>query len=289
MKQRLPLLLIVLSIMLLFFVQGHLSSFLKGRTLEEKLGYVPSKRVLRMVVLDHRSLMSSWLLFRVITYYGGKIDPKIGSFKDIEYYNMYRFIDAATDLDPYNIDAYYFAEAVFTWGLGRIKEVNRILEKGLGYRTWDHYIPFFIGFNYFYFLRDYKRAAEYLRIAASITKSAFYTSLTSRMLYEAQQTEVAIEFIQQMIEEIKNNNLRRSLEVRLEALKAIAYLEKGVKKFKERYKRLPHNLEEMVRVGVIEKIPQDPYGGDFYIDNSGRIKTTSKLAYITKDNQKGRR
>jgi tetratricopeptide (TPR) repeat protein len=278
MKQRLPLLLIVFSIILLFFVQGYISSFLRGRTLEEKLGYVPSKRVLRMVVLDHQSLMSSWLLFKVITYYGGKIDPKIGSFKDIEYYNMYRFIDAATDLDPYNIDAYYFAEAVFTWGLGRIKEVNRILERGLRYRTWDHYIPCFMGFNYFYFLKDYKRAAKYLRIAAGITKSAFFTSLTSRMLYEAQQTEVAIEFIQQMIKEIKNNNLRRSLEVRLEALKAIAYLEKGVKEFKERYKRLPHNLEEMVGVGVIEKIPHDPYGGNFYIDSSGRIKTTSKLA-----------
>jgi hypothetical protein len=108
------------------------------------------------------------------------------------------------------------------------------------------------------------------------------------MLYEAEETEIAIEFIKQMIKEIKKENLRRTLEIRLQALKAIAYLEKGVREFKERYRRLPKDLKEMLELGIIKKIPRDPYGGNFYIDEDGRVRTTSGLAYIKKDS-KGKR
>jgi len=48
--------------------------------------------------------------------------------------------------------------------------------------------------------------------------------------------------------------------------------------FKEKYGRIPKNLNELVMKGIIESIPKDPYGGEFYIDKNGTIETTSKLA-----------
>ncbi|HHN66094.1 MAG TPA: hypothetical protein ENK09_12100 [Nitrospirae bacterium] len=286
MKKILPLAVIVVSIVILVPVVKTTTLELSKRSAEEKLGYVPSRGILKILSLDHRALLGDWLFFKVMTYYGGKIDPNLGGTgRNIEYYNMYRFLDTASFLDPYNIDIYYFAEAVFTWGIGRIREVNRILERGLKYRTWDHYIPFFIGFNYFYFLKDYENASRYLKKVAEMTRSSFYASLASRMMYEAKRTDVAIGFLKNMIREIRQEGLRRNLMVRLKALEGVSIIEKAILQFQHRYGRRPNSIEELVKTGLLKGIPEDPYGGRFYIASDGRVRSTSKFAFQRKNDR----
>jgi len=41
--------------------------------------------------------------------------------------------------------------------------------------------------------------------------------------------------------------------------------------------RPPEKIDVLIAKGVINEIPQDPYGGEFYIDKDGSIKTTSEL------------
>ncbi len=284
MKKAMPFIIIIISVILLIPVQKSTSKYLALRSVEEKLGYIPSGKALKAVALDHKALLGDWLFFKAMTYYGGKIDPNLGATgRNIEYYNMYRFLDAASLLDPYNIDIYYFTEAVFTWGIGRIREVNRILERGLKYRNWDHYIPFFMGFNYFYFLKDYETASKYLKMVAEMTKSPFFASLASRMMYEAQRTDVAIGFLKTMIRDIKKESLRRSLLVRLKALEGVSIIEKAISEFELRYGRKPDDIKELIRTGILENIPEDPYGGRFYIDKHGRVRSTSKFAFQRKN------
>jgi len=278
-KEYYPAVCLLLAIVLLIPVESKLAGFMSFRSAEEKLGYIPSRDILKIAVLDHRPLFGDWLSFKVITYYGGKIDPELGrGARGIEFPNMYRFMDAATYLDPYNIDAYYFTEAVFTWELGRIREVNRILERGLQYRTWDFYIPFFLGFNHFYFLKDYTGASRYMKIASEISKNPLFVNLTARFLYESEETPLAIAFLKTMKEEIHNEAMKREIEIRLKALEAIEYLEKGVWEFRKRFNKTPLSLEEVIQAGIIEKIPPDPYGGRFFIDQNGKVRTTSNLA-----------
>lgn len=279
-----PIIVFLLSLAVLIPVESRTTKLMSGRSLEEKLGYIPSKEILKISALDHKALIGDWLSFRVITYYGGKIDPALaGKTRDIEFPNMYRFMDAATYLDPYNIDAYYFTEAAFTWGLGRIKEVNKILERGLESRQWDSMIPFFMGFNYFYFLKDYKNASIYMKIASERAKNPLFANLTARFLYESEETGLAIEFLKIMIGEIHNEAMKRELMIRLKALEAVKYLEDGLNAFKKRYSRAPKDIEELLNSGIIERIPEDPYGGRFYIDNMGKVRSTSKFAFIKRD------
>ncbi|MBF0540216.1 MAG: hypothetical protein HQK91_02040, partial [Nitrospirae bacterium] len=221
----------ILSIILLIPIQQNVTKIMQSRPLEEKLGFLPSNNSLKPAVLNQKEAISEWIFLKTLTYFGMKIDkdrPELS--KTIDYYNMFRFLDAATYLDPYNIDAYYFTEAVFTWELMRIKEANYILQRGIESRTWDFYIPFFIGFNNFYFLKDYKNGAKYMEIAARITGDPLFTTLTSRLLYESNQTGVAIAFLEMMIKNMENgasapNPTIEPLKIRLHALKSIAYLE----------------------------------------------------------------
>lgn len=271
---------IFVSLILLISVYGRLIYYISGKPIEEKLGYLPKKEVMKIAAMGHKSLISEWLFFKVIVYFGGMVDPERPLLKkNIEYLDMYKFLDASTYIDPYNIDSYYFAQATFTWELGRIKEVNYLLERGLKYRTWDFYLPFFLGFNNFYFLKDYKQASQYMEQAAKIRGEPLLANLAARFFYESNETEVAISFLKVMIEKTWNPKVRQPLEIRLKALEAVAFLEEGVTNFESSYHRKPESIEDMINNRIIDKMPEDPYGGRFYIDEKGKVRTTSKFAY----------
>jgi hypothetical protein len=285
-KIALNMLPFILSIILLIPIQQNIARIMQSRPVEEKLGFLPSNNFLSCASLNHKAAISEWIFLKALTYFGMKIDkerPELS--KSIDYYSVFRFLDASTYIDPYNIDAYYFTEAVFTWDLMRVKEANYILERGIAFRTWDFYIPFFIGFNDFYFLKDYKNGAKFMEIAARITGDPLFTTLTSRLLYQSSQTGVAIGFLEMMIKNMSPENstggisplLREPLEKRLKALRSIGYLEWAVKEYSDIYREYPSDITQLLDKKIITAIPKDPYGGRFYIDK-GQILSSSNLA-----------
>jgi len=260
------------------FLPGYVD-FLRDRPVEIKLGYVPHPQVLRAVLADQRLSFSSWVVIKTLFYYGSLIE-KFHQNVIIrpEFANMYQTLQTAIKIDPYNSDAYYFSQASFTWELGRIEEVNHLLEIGMENRTWDESIPFYLGFNHAYFLKDYKRAAEYMSRAAEVSGNPLYASLAARYFYESAQTNFALVFLDVMIEEATDENVRLMYRLRRDALKAILFLESKLEEFKEKTGREAVSLLELLRTGFVPEIPEDPYGGKFYIDDNGKVRTTSKLA-----------
>lgn len=269
----------ILFIALVFYfpLYDQVRHYLIHRPVEEKMGFLPDKDVVKILALNYKPFFSEWLFLKTIVYYGGKIGAAaIGNHKLIDYYDMYRFLDVSTYIDPYNIDSYYVAQALFPWE-GFVKETNYLLERGLSHRTWDFYIPFFLAFNNFYFLKDYKEASRYMETAARIKKEPLLINLAARFLYESGETEVAIIFLKEMIKKTWNKRVRHSLEIRLQALEAIHKIEQAIRQYKITYNRMPENVRELLSKGLLDSMPQDPYGGEFYIDKDGRVKTTSKL------------
>jgi len=278
---------LIFSIVLLIFFCPHFKKDMQQRPLLEKLGYTPQGRFYKAVLGEYRWFMGVYLSFKSIIYYGGNVDKiNRGRFKELEFYNLYRTVETSVLLNPYNEDAYYFAQGAFTWGVGRIKEVNTILQYVEKYRKWDFKIPFFLGFNYAYFLKDYKKAAEYYKKASEISGSPLFTKLATRYFYEGGETELGITYLKSMIGITRNEELKRVYEKRLKALEAINTIEKGISAFVSKYGYKPKDIQELVDKGVLLDIPTDPYGGTFYIEN-GKVRTTSNLAENKGDNSDG--
>jgi tetratricopeptide (TPR) repeat protein len=192
---------------------------------------------------------------------------------------MFAALQTSSRLDPYNMDTYYMAQAVFTWEAGMAKPVIDLLEYGFAHRTWDWYLPLFLSFDYAYFLRDYQKAGEYMAKSAELNKKqAFFYTLAARYFYEGGRTALAVTYLKELIANERNERIRQLMMTRATALEAILLLEQGVSAFKQHYQRPPENLEEVRRTGFIDKIPADPYGGEFYLDKMGRVRTTSRLA-----------
>ena len=145
MTKRLVFLSLLISYFLIVF---PFTAYLKNRPVEVRLGYQLHPQLIKTFSGEYRSTYAAATVIKVLFYYGTIIQKfQENVIIRPEFKNMYKTLEGAVYVDPYNMDAYYFAQAAFTWELGRIHEVNSLLEKGMNYRTWDYWLPFYVGFN----------------------------------------------------------------------------------------------------------------------------------------------
>lgn len=256
------------------------ASYMKNRPVAVKLGYVPSAEVLRVTVGDQKLLVAHAAVVKVLVYFGTLVEKLQNRIVlPPEYQNMYTTLQTAVKLDPYNNDAYYFAQSAFTWEVGRAKEVNQMLDYGMKYRTWDYMLPFFAGFNSAYFLKQYEPAARYMQKAAELSGNPLLTTLAARYYYESDKSKVGIDFLEMMEKGAKDEQTRKLYRLRRTALQAVVSIQVAVSQFSEQNGRLPSRIEELLEYGILKRLPEDPYGGRFYLDNSGSVRTTSKFAF----------
>jgi hypothetical protein len=274
-KLFLPIVIIIYLAILFPFV-----NYLKDRPVAVKLGYLPEAEAIRMVAGDQRYLLAEYFAVKVLIYFGTIIEKQQNMVTvKPEYFNMFKTLETAVKLDPYNLDAYYFSQAAFTWEVGRARDVNRLLAYGMKHRTWDWTLPFYAGFNSAYFLKEYADAAAYMRKAADISGDPLLTNLTARYFYESGRNDLGILFLETMERGAKDNKVKSIYALRKKALAAVQSLTAAVNKFKEGSGRAPLDLKELVAAQLISVIPDDPYGGQFYLDKSGMVRSTSQFAF----------
>jgi tetratricopeptide (TPR) repeat protein len=244
-------------------------------------GMILPPLVTKMLSLEFKSITADYLFARASQYFGGKITKREAA-TSIDMQWFYNNILVITDMDPYFEDPYYFGNALLTWEVGMYKHANALLEKGVRARTWDWQLPFYLGFNNFYFLNDSEGGAAFIKIAAQRPGApSFLPTLAARLYQQGQKTEIAIAFLQGVIESERDERLKVNYAMRLDALKRILYLERASIAYRKETGKLPKDLTVLQRDGFISSIPADPYGGMFYIDKDGSIKTTSKMAKAT--------
>lgn len=244
---------------------------------KESTGLILPSPVYKVIALEFRGIFSDIIFSKAMTYYGGKLIRK-ESLTDDEWDWIYRSSEVATDLDHYFMDPYYFGAMTLAWDANKVKEANILLEKAFRYRDWDWTIAFYLGFNHFFFFSDNEKAAYYLMEGAKKPGSiALLPTLAARLSYQGKKTENAITFLREILQKTEDKSLRWIYERRLTALKTILFLERAAAVYQEQYKTKPEKLDDLLAKNIIREIPPDPYGGKFYIDKDGSIKTTSEL------------
>lgn len=238
--------------------------------------------LLRITSLEFKGLVSDYLFLDAIVFYGATLNraerPRIKAW---EWQWLDDALTASASLDPYFLDPYLFGNAIFTWEAGMIREANRLLEKGSSYRTWDWMLPFFTGFNYFFFLQENEKAAEFLMEASRRPDSnPMLASIASKLAFKEKKTETSIQFLEEMLRRTDDARTKQRFTKRIEALRGILLLEEAVAQYQKRYHAKPYGVELLVAKGIIQNVPQDPYGGKFYIDPSGSVRSTTENELI---------
>ena len=282
---RIPVTLLVFGLLCYAILIIPFSSYMANKPIEEKLGYVPSIKLLKPLSADQKELVGASLVMKVTMYFGG-IMGKVQKGKVItelpDLLGMSRLLHGAVQLDPYNMDAYYFAQGFLTWDAKQFKVANDLLDYGMNYRTWDWYLPFFAGFNSAYFIKDYPKAAAYYKRAGDLSGQDLHKSLAGRYMQESGQTDLAIVYLTAVEKGVKNQALKRNYQIRLAAFHEVKRIETARDRFKAEHGGLPVSVDQLVQLGLLAPAPADPYGGRFYLEPSGKVATTSKFALATK-------
>ena len=256
-----------------------LTWYMKNKPFVEKIGYTPEPGVLKLLSADQQQFVAASLLMTVISYFGSLMEQapnRINTPPDFP--AMQKMIEAATQLDPYNMDSYYFGEAM-VWYTGQVTTTNRMLEYGMRYRDWDFYLPYFAGFNYAFFLKDYANAAKYYQRVGELTGTDLPMTLAGRYLYESGRTDMAISYLALIVKNASNEAVKKALQTRLDAFLAVRTIERAADRFKSSLRHRPRSVEELIQKRYLADIPVDPYGGKFYIDDKGKVRSTSKFAF----------
>lgn len=232
--------------------------------------------VLKILSGGHYAAAAQNLYYKTMFY--NELRAKEGNFQ-IDYKTTLRLLDIATQLDPYNMDCYYYGQASLADQIDFVKPLNRMLLRGSKYRTWDHYPSWFLGSNYYFTLHDKTKAGKYFAEAAKRNpKVPFFATLAARSFHEGAETEKAVKMLKEMLLQASSPVITDTIRKRLQAFETVLFLRQALKRYQNVYKKNASTLEDLITNNILKAIPPDPYGGKFYLDENKNVQTTSNFA-----------
>lgn len=271
------LLLLLLLAPTIGLLQRHLDKQQKNITKIEDLKYLPNGTFLKGACLSYDEVAADLLWIKILGYFGEHFEGD----KNYEWFS--HLLEIITTLDLFFEIPYEFGGIILASEMADVDGSIRFLEKGMKNVPESHprywYLPFFQAFNYMYYRDDYGRAAQYLEVAARSTKAPSYLPLlVSRLYANANSPEIALIFLNEMINSVQDDHARQELERRRKeiiVLRDIQILETARDSYFEKFQSYPSRLTDLVSSGFLREIPQEPFGGTYIMSTVNKTITSS--------------
>ena len=240
----------------------------------EGLAQLPKGEYLKPALLGYHHLGADLLWLRLLQVVGKRRNSAD------EYEWMYHALDVITTLDPQYAYAYYAGGVIIGDLANRPDLSNRLLEKGVDANPDVWYIPFLLGYNYYFLLADPAKGAEYIMEAARRPDGPSYLpGLATRMAAEAGSPDTALAFLEARLLETQDPQTRESLANRMKEViieRDIRLLESAVDAYRTQYRASPATLTDLVAAGSLPMLPQEPFGGDYRLDRkTGSVSSST--------------
>ncbi len=240
----------------------------------EELRLLPRGEVMKPALLGYHHLGADVIWLRIIQVIG----EQKASAKDYEW--LAHALDVLTTLDPQYVYAYEAGGTVLTELAGRIDLSNQLLEKGIHANPLAWRLPFFLAYNYFFYLDDYVRAADYMSQAARLPgRPAFVPELAARLYVEGRNPTFALRYLEAMIRETQEEQGRAVLENRYKEVLVewhIQVLDRAVQQYVEKAGTPPPTLHDLVTQGLLTDLPKEPFDGEYQLDRTtGHVTSTT--------------
>lgn len=243
-----------------------------GRT--EILRMLPRGEILRPALLGFRHLAADLFWLRIVQILGER------TVSDRDYEWLFHALDVVTTLDPQYSYAYDAGGTILAELAHRVDWSNQLLEKGLHANPTSWRIPFVLGFNCFFHLNDYVRAAEYMGQAAKIPGRPFYVdTLAARLYVEGGSPRLALSYLESMIHQTEDQALREIYSERYKEVlivRDLQVLEHALERYRNSVGTIPHKLTDLVTMGFLLALPDEPFGGEYQLDTrSGEVRSST--------------
>lgn len=260
---------------ILIFLSVTTQMAIDKRTEISKAKYIflPDADTVKRFSLGFDALVSDITWLRCVQYAGEKQYTANG----LDW--MYRSLDLVTTLDSKFETAYLFGGIILASDRNFVDESISILEKGMKNLPDRWRFPFYIGFNYFFYLQQFNLASDYIMRASRVPGSPSYLPLlASRLLAEANRPDTALAFLEKMYNQTEDPVLREKIGDRMKRVaveRDLNALQIAVQEYSKIKGKNPETLSDLVRLGLVGAIPKEPFGGYYYIDrDTGNVKSS---------------
>ncbi|MDQ7039251.1 MAG: hypothetical protein Q9N26_08700 [Aquificota bacterium] len=279
--------LLLLTLSSVFFLSNLWVSHVISREVRKGITeryILPTKMYLLFVPRDLTYGLSDLGFINTLAFIGYSVEKGSGEISRPTAFRIYDALSAVTFYNPSYFDPYYVGNAFLTWGAGLYEEAIKLLKRGMEHvRDWR--IPFYIGFNYFYFLNNNLKGAEYMSIASRYPEAREYNLiplLASRLYYEEGRIEVALTLLKEQLKVMRDERMKKAIRSRIVTLERAKMIYEAMRVFRKRYGRNPKSLEELEAEGLIPPGLRDSAGGKFYITPEGKVRSEKVLFPIKK-------
>ncbi|OYD15292.1 hypothetical protein CH330_06075 [candidate division WOR-3 bacterium JGI_Cruoil_03_51_56] len=271
----LPVVFIIWGFVGVYLLQLAIDSTGKERMREKvvaELMYFPSGKFVREASIEYQQVAADFVWLRGIQYYGYHL------MTDRKYEWLGHVFGILTTLDPKFIGAYHFGALTLAWDAHKPNEAVRLLVRGMEANPTNWQLPFYAGFINYMLLKDYEAAGIFFDIASKLPGAWLVVSRWAAVsVAKAGRSEAAREMWLDIYRSTENKALRKLVIRQLSLLKfndALKGLQQAVDRFHEDKGRFPRNLQELVRTGYVGKIPEEPFGGRFFLEG-GKVRSST--------------
>jgi tetratricopeptide (TPR) repeat protein len=247
----------------IYFVQVQVDQTSGKMSKADYFSALPQGELLKSFSLGYFSVIADLLWLEVVQAIGEK------QISDSGYQGIYHAVDVVTSLDP-KFDYSYQIAGIALASLGKQYDLsNKILLKGIQNTPEDWKLPFYLGFNYYFYLNDYQNAAKYISLSATLPgHPAYLPGFAARLYVQANDPDLALDFLKQIYLDSKDESTKEQIENRIKEViieRDIRQLNKAIEVYQEKVGEI-HALSDLVRSELIQKVPSEPFGGFYFFD-----------------------
>jgi tetratricopeptide (TPR) repeat protein len=234
--------------------------------------YIPSGKYLKFATFGYSSLAADLVYIWAIQYYS--------TFTIVDrFQNLEHIFSIIAELDPHYTDPYEIGSLIAITEAKDVQLAYNILDLGLAKNPDQWIFPFEAGHiaqrvGDFETARKYYEKAKNIPGAPDIAKR-LYAAAGFKVMDLKESWETWLEVYNTAADE----RTRKIAGKHLYLVKSTAdmnTLREAIRRFRERYRRLPSGLDELVRFGIIPELPKDMDGKEYiYNPKTGAITPPS--------------
>lgn len=236
--------------------------------------YLPKLEYVKLLSLGYDSILARIVWFSTINYFGkqvmrGEDSPWLAHMCQLE-----------VGLDPMPTDPLEFCGVVLPWAQKDPLTAEALLTEGIKHHPDYWRMHYMRGFVRWYFLEKLQEAQDDMIAASKTTDApAFVQGIASKLMANNHNAGVARQFLGQMLERTKDPSARKSLEEQYNLATLSEHLQlfqEGIRRYKMKTGEDPKKIEDLVAGGILRSLPEEPFGGEYFLDpETGEPKTNS--------------
>lgn len=236
--------------------------------------YLPNEREVSGLTLGYNTLFAKIFWFGTLNYFGKHFAA------ERDYRWLGSMCGVVSTLDPKFRSAIESCATLLSWAAKQPTVSSNVLSRGIDAdpNYWRYY--FLRGFNSWYFQEDFEAAKQDFKRASGFNNvPPSVHSLTARLISSSEGGASAKDFLVEALKGTTDVSARAMLLERIKETvlsEQIASLSAAIGQFQKLHGKLPPDLNTLTTSGIIDRIPEDPFGGKFTLTEDGQIQTSSK-------------